>query len=254
MSTRPAATAAPRSCAFAAFSIVFGPIAGMSSLRSCPRLGALTNTPAATREAQPPVRAHLRDAREHRVGAFRRLDRQNPAGGDDRALPGVERREGVEEASAEGNVRLVLRRGRAGAERTDGSEEDRRNLVRADHADSLALEDRGQADEKPVVPAAQQLRELGRPLDRAPIEPEVGEFRPRHRADDHHLADRARSQRGEQLADLANADPDVRVSFDRRIRRADDADAKRRPAGAAHLPCDLERERAGAAKDGERRA
>jgi hypothetical protein len=140
------------------------------------------------------------------------------------------------------------------AKPTDGGEEDGRNLVRAKNADSLALEDRGQADEKPVVPATQQLREFGRPLDRAPIEPEIGEFRPRHRADNHHLGDRARPQRGEQLADLADADPDVRVGFDPRRRRADDANAKRRPAGAARLPCNLERERPGAAKDGEGRA
>src|ERR1700729_985959 len=45
-STRPAAIATPRNCALTAPSIVFGPTAGMSSLRSCPRLGAFTRTPA----------------------------------------------------------------------------------------------------------------------------------------------------------------------------------------------------------------
>ena len=43
-------------------------------------------------KAQPTVGAHLRDAREHGVGAFGRLDRQHPASGDNRALPRVERR------------------------------------------------------------------------------------------------------------------------------------------------------------------
>ena len=73
-------------------SIVFGPIAGMSSLQILSALGRFHEYAGRAREAQPSARAHLRDAREHRVGAFRRLDRQDPAGGDDRALPGVEGR------------------------------------------------------------------------------------------------------------------------------------------------------------------
>src|ERR1700722_12167289 len=56
-STRPAAIATPRSCALTAPSIVFGPTAGMSSLRSCPRLGAFTRTPARpARRSRPSAR------------------------------------------------------------------------------------------------------------------------------------------------------------------------------------------------------
>ena len=55
MSTWPAATAAPLSCALTAPSIVFGPIAGMSSLRSCPRLGAFTSTPAGPAKRSRPL-------------------------------------------------------------------------------------------------------------------------------------------------------------------------------------------------------
>ena len=61
------------------------------------------------------------------------------------------------------------------------------------------------------------------------------------------------SQGGEQLADFAHADPDMGISFDRRIRRADDPDQKRLPAGKAKVLRHLERKSAGAAQDGERR-
>ncbi len=124
--------------------------------------------------------------------------------------------------------------------------------MRADHANAFALDDRGNAGEQSVVAAAKELRQPGRALHRAPVEPEIGKFGPRHRADDHEFGDGARFQGGEQLADLAHPDPDVRIGFDRRIGRPDDADQKRLPAGAARLARDLERKRAGAAEDGQR--
>ena len=45
----------PSSCALIAPSIVFGPTAGMSSLRSCPRLGAFTRTPARPERRSRPL-------------------------------------------------------------------------------------------------------------------------------------------------------------------------------------------------------
>ena len=124
--------------------------------------------------------------------------------------------------------------------------------MRADHADALALENRGDAGKQAIVAAAKQLRQSGRALHRAPVEPEIGELGPRHRADDHHLGDGAPFQRGEQLADLAHADPDVRIGFDRRIGRADHPDQKRLAAGAAGFAGDLERKGARPAQDGQR--
>ena len=107
--------------------------------------------------------------------------------------------------------------------------------------------------EQAVVAAAKQLRELAGALDRAPVEPEVGEFRPGDRADHRHLADAALPQRGEQLADLAQPDPDVRIGLDGGVGqpttpiRNGSRPAPRRFGG------DLERKRAGAAQDRERR-
>ena len=90
--------------------IVSGPIAGMSRRRSCPRLGALTRTPAGPLRRRRPLGAHVRDAGEHRVGSLGRLDGQHPAGADDGALPGVEARQRLEQLRAEGDVGLVVRR------------------------------------------------------------------------------------------------------------------------------------------------
>ena len=134
---------------------------------------------------------------------------------------------------AEGDVGLVLGRRGARAERSGGRDEARRDLVRADDADALALEDRREAGEQAVVAAAKQLRQIGRPLDRAPVEPQVGEFRPGHRADHRHFGDALRLQRAEQFADLAHPHPDMRVGFDRRDRRT-----RRRRSGTARVrPC-----------------
>ena len=86
-----------------------GPTAGRSSRRSWPRLAALTKTPAA------PLRrrrrgAQLGDAREHRVGAFGRLDREHAPVGDDDALPDVERRQRCEQRRAAARCRPRPRR------------------------------------------------------------------------------------------------------------------------------------------------
>ena len=80
---------------------------------------------------------------------------------------------------------------------TDRREEARGDFVSADHADAFTLDNRGDAGKQAIVAAAKQLRQPGRALYRAPIEPEIGELGPRHRADDHHLGDGAPFQRGE---------------------------------------------------------
>ena len=126
--------------------------------------------------------------------------------------------------------------------------------MRADHPDALALDDRSETGEQPVIAAAKQLREPRCPPHRAPVEPEIGEFGPRHRADNHHFGDGAFLQRGEELADFTHPHPHMGVSLDRRIGRADDPDEKRLSAGAASLAGDLEREGAPACEDGQRRA
>ena len=120
--------------------------------------------------------------------------------------------------------------------------------MRADHPDALALDDRSKTGEQAVIAAAKQLREPRCPLHRAPVEPEIGKFGPRHRADDHHFGDGAFLQRGEKLADFTHPHPHMRISLDRRIGRADNPDEKRLPSGAAGFAGDLERKGAPAAR------
>ncbi len=103
--------------------------------------------------------------------------------------------------------------------------------MRADNANAFALEDGGQTDQKAVVARAKQLRELRRSLHRSPVEPQIGEFGAGHRADDHHLADRALFQRREQLADLAHPHPNMRIGLDPRLGRPDHADQERLASG-----------------------
>ena len=167
---------------------------------------------------QPAALPHLGDASEHRVGALGRLDRQHPVPATTAHCPASKSDSAQEEPRAEGDVGFVLGRRAAPGEPAFRRDQPRRNLVRADDAHAFALEDLGEADKQAVVAAPEELRKLGGALDRAPVEPQVREFRASHRADHGQLGDAAAFQRGEQLADLAEPDPDVRVGLDRRRR------------------------------------
>jgi hypothetical protein len=126
--------------------------------------------------------------------------------------------------------------------------------VRADHPNALTLDDRGETGEQPIIATPKQLREPRGPPYCAPVEPEIGQFGPRHRADNHHFRDRAFLERGEELADFTHPHPHVGVSLDRRIGRADDPDEKRVPSGASSLAGDLKRKGPPAGEDRQRRA
>jgi hypothetical protein len=206
----------------------------------------------ACRDADParaPAGAHVRDAGKHRVGSLGRFDGERPAGADDNGLPRVEARERLEQVLAEGNIGLVVRRDAAAAKRSNRRDEAGRDFMRPDNVDAFALDDLSKADQEAVVATAKQLCKFAGALHRSPVEPQIGEIGARHRADDHHLADRALLQRGEQLADLAHTQPDVRIVFDPRFRRAHHADQERRPPGPARVRRHFQRERAGAAQD-----
>ena len=226
----------PRSCALAAPSIVFGPTAGMSSRRSCPRLGALTSTPARPRKAQAAAGAQFGDAREHRVGPFGRLDRQNAPAATTAPCPASN----VDSAPISGRrARCRLRPAATAARAPNGpagaSSRGAISWAPTTRTPSLSKIARN-ADEEPVVAAAKQLREPRHPLHRAPVEPEVGEFGSGHRADDHHLGDARALQRVEQLADFAHAHPDVRVRLDRRSAAPTTPIKKRLPAARRASP------------------
>ena len=90
--TRPASTAMPARPAAATASTVFGPMVGMSTRRSCCGLAHLARTPARPFHRTRPRRAELADPLEHRVGALRRLERDDAAVDRDRRLPGVDAR------------------------------------------------------------------------------------------------------------------------------------------------------------------
>ena len=104
----------------------------------------------------------------------------------------------------------------------------------------------------PLSPRRNSCASSGARLTAPQSNPKVCEFRPRHRAYDHHFGDGAFLQGGKELADFAHAHPDMGVGFDARIGRADDADKKGLAAGAPRLAGDLERKGAPAAENSQR--
>ena len=97
---------------------VRGPIVGMSTRRSCPRLAALISTPPSSRRRRPnqalPHRPH---PPHHAVGAFGPFDRQDMAARDDGALADIEGGQGREKIETEARWRPGRRR-RAAAHRS----------------------------------------------------------------------------------------------------------------------------------------
>ena len=124
-------------------------------------LGRLDEHAGRPGKAQSARVAQLGDARQHRVGALGRLDRDDAAFRDDDALPGVERRQRGDQRRAHADVGLGLRRRGARADRAERREQLRRDLMGADDLEAFALEDRGDAGEQVVVAAAKRQRELG---------------------------------------------------------------------------------------------
>ena len=89
-------------------------------------------------ELEPAARAHLRDPRQHRVGALRGLDRKRALARDDRALPDIERRQRLDEALAKRNVDLQL-----GVRRRPGDGTQRREQLRGEIGDADDVEPLG---------------------------------------------------------------------------------------------------------------
>ncbi len=187
--------------------MVAGPTAGRSSRKSWPRLADLTNTPDPALQLDPAVGAQLGDAGQHAVGALGRFDGERALIGDDGALADVERRHGLQQPGAKGDVgeRLLVRR------RSDDlaalREQARREVSHADDAEALGLEQPGDAAQQRIVAAAKQFGDFPGALNRAPVRQEVAELGPGHGAEKADIFHAARLQRGEQLADLADAGP-----------------------------------------------
>ena len=219
-----------------------------------PALGRLDEHPGRPLEPQPSARAHFGDAGEHRVGAFGRLDRQHPAGGDHRPLPGVERRQRVEEAPRRTRCRSRRPAGRRGPANGPSGASSRgatscAPTTRRPSRSMIAASPRAARCRRGETAAPVSRGALHRP----PVEPEVGELGPRHRADDHHLGDRARASAPRTACRPRPCAPRREGRPRSPIGRADDADEKRLPAVALRASArDLERKRARAAQDRQR--
>ena len=191
---RPRRSPRPRSSARAArLRSSSGPTAGMSSRRSCPRLGALTSTPAAALQAQPAAGAQLGDAGEHRVGAFGRLDREHPAARR-RPRPARRRKATARRAGARRSAMSASssRRGARRAERPDRRQQLRREIVRRrPSATPSRSKNRGDARR---ADRCRRRETAARARRRACTAPQSSRRSansgPRHRADDRHLGDR----------------------------------------------------------------
>ena len=79
---------------------------------------------------------------------------------------------------------------------------------------ALAFEEAHDARQHVIVAADAEAEQEGQILDGAEIEPDIGEIRPRDRADDDEIAAALVLERGEQLADLAPFQPGVREAVD----------------------------------------
>ena len=152
-------------------------------------MGALTSTPACPRIAAVRWRASRRRGR-----AWRRCLRppRSPEPGRRRRQRPARRRTATARRSARRPARCRRHRpARARARQSARSGASRRVRLPARRQCGCPRARKSrEADQETVVAAAKELRELPCPLDRPPIEPEVGEFGSRHRADDRDLGDR----------------------------------------------------------------
>ena len=140
-STSPASPAMPESPALMAPSTVSGPMAGRSSRLSWSGFERLTSTPRRRLDHIGAARqAHVADARDHPVGAFRAFDGFDGAAGHDHRLADVVGAERGDEAHAGPDVADVGRLRRMEAERTFIDEQFRRHVRDAEHVQAPRLE------------------------------------------------------------------------------------------------------------------
>ena len=173
----------PRSPAAAAPRTVSGPIVGRSARRSCPGLTSFTSTPPG------PGRASAGAARQHRVGALGRLDRQHDALLHHAALPDIHgaQRARHRDAALDVGHRHAHRARPATAARA-GPTASLQNVVRAEHAETLLGEHPHHGGQQPIVAgeggatdARQDARALG-------IGPQAEQRRPPHRPHQNEIA------------------------------------------------------------------
>ena len=108
--------------------------------------------------------------------------------GDDYGLTYVERTKRRNHRERAGNVGAVARRRLAMAQRTFGRDNFGRDVADADEAHAGLFEQAGNARKEPVVAAAEEPDDTRQQTDRRPVEADLAERRPQHRADEQRLA------------------------------------------------------------------
>ncbi len=172
-------------------------------------------------------------ARQHQVGAFRRLDRDDVAIDDDHGLADIERAQRLQRPLADGDVGAVIRAvGRTPPRLARGSENAGRDLMRAEQAEAFLLEQLADAGQQMIVAAAQHAEHARQAPESGQIEPEVADARAQHGADEDDIAAAMAAQLGGEPAELAEMDPGMRPGFDVRAGEAAQREHHHAPAGA----------------------
>ncbi len=188
-----------------------------------PGLGTLGQHPAARAVAAGALALGLGNAPQHRIGAFRALDRQHLAVGHHDRLAGVERPEHGPHRKPQLRVAAALAVERHGAEPAAPGQQVGRHLVRAQHREPLGLEEAHHAREHRIVAPLHHAENLRQAEEEAQIHAQLPKVGPAHAAGDHHGVALG-AQRRHHAADLAPVHPGMRKAGDGRIGLALDAD------------------------------
>ena len=187
----PASTASPARPAAITPSIVRGPIDGRSKRRSWPGFGALTSTPTPCGARIRPLRAQFGDARQHLVGALRRLDREHMVGSaTTTACPTSKRPDRAQHSSPRAMSARSRADGRICAKRAFRHQDFRRHLMRAEQAEAVLLEHARHAGQQMIVAAIEMAdRSAAAPAASSRSRPiNCVNGRPHHGADEDHVA------------------------------------------------------------------
>src|SRR5216684_4122208 len=186
-----------------------------------------------------PVAEKLGNARQHPVGAFRRLDREHALIGHDHGLTDVERTGGVEEREPLGDVGMVALARTLAAERSFRHQDIGRDLVRADQPEAVLLEDLRDARQQMVVAATKDAQD-----------PRQQQQRP----DEDDVAAAFAAGEAAKSAELPDRRPVMRKAGDlMRIRPPANGEQHDAAAARAHRLGDRKRQAAAAANDRQRR-
>ena len=174
----PAMMAMPASPALATPSMVLGPTVGRSKRKSWPLLGAFTSTPRPVPGANTALAAQPRHARQKPVGALDVLDRHHMTVDHHDGLADVERTERAQHLPPSRDVGGGGRIGRRAGDASLGHQDFGRDILDADHPETVLLENAADPRQQMIVAAAKRRHDAAEDADRSPVQPDFRQRRP----------------------------------------------------------------------------